>query len=135
MNTKAALKTIVLLGVIGTIFSGYLTYYTFTHTISGCELYILGLPSCFYGALIYTAVFVLSMALVFNRSSRSKKAIALSVIAFVGIMFASFLTWYVLSARSCTSFEIFGLPPCVFGLAMYVAVLVLSILGIADKRT
>lgn len=129
MKKTGFLGIILVLAVIGTLFSGYLTYYTFTSNKPGCDLFFFGLPSCFFGALIYTAVFVLSLVVVADRHSRSKKAVAISVISAVGIAFASFLTLYVLSFKSCTSLEILGIPPCVYGLVMYVAILLLAAAG------
>jgi len=126
MKKKGLLEIILVLAVIGTLFSGYLTYYTFANNKPGCDLYFFGLPSCFFGALIYAAVFILSLAVIANRHYRSKKTIAISIISAVGIAFASFLTLYVLSAKNCTSLEILGIPPCVYGLVMYLAILLLA---------
>ena len=131
MKKTEFLKIMFVLAVAGTLFSGYLTYYTFATSKPGCDLYFFGLPSCFFGALMYAIIFILSLAVIADRNLRSKRTLAISVISAVGIAFASFLTLYVLSARNCTSLEIFGIPPCVYGLVMYLALLVLSAASLA----
>jgi uncharacterized membrane protein len=130
MEKKILLQIILVFAVLGTLFSGYLTYYTFATNKPGCDLYFFGLPSCFFGALMYAAIFVLSLAITLDRKLRNKCSIAITVISFVGICFATFLTNYVLSAKNCTSLEILGIPPCVYGFVMYVALLLLAIASV-----
>lgn len=134
MKAKDYLRIIVIFGIIGTLFSGYLTYYTFTKNKPGCELYFFGLPSCFFGALMYVIVFVLSLLVVLDAASRNKKTIAISVVSAIGIVFASFLTWYILSLKSCTSLDIYGIPPCIYGFIMYLVILLLAVLSTLGKK-
>lgn len=132
MKPKGIIELIVLLAVAGMLFSGYLTYYTFTTGIAACELFFFGLPSCFYGLLMYIGIFLSSigMRMQFRKAyAADKKMLAISVISVVGIGFALFLTLYVLNNPSCAPLYIFGIPPCVLGLVMYTLVFVLAALG------
>ncbi len=111
---------LVSLSIVGIAFSGYLTYYTFSTGQSGCEQYYFGFPSCFYGLVIYSLIFVPSVWLFL--SDRNKITTALLVLSVIGIGFSRSLTAYIVSLRSCTSLTVFGIPPCVMGLAMYILV-------------
>lgn len=133
MKPKDVFKIIVIFGLAGVLFSGYLTYYTIFSHKPGCEVFIFGLPSCFYGALMYLIVFILSLYLIRTSKSKSKIPATLAIVSLIGVLFASFLTWYVLTQLSCTSLEILGIPPCVYGLVMYLIVLILAIIGAYRK--
>jgi uncharacterized membrane protein len=69
MTKNNVLKVILVLAVGGMLFSGYLSYGELFGTGSceattvscGTELYILGLPACVYGLLMYTLVFIASI--------------------------------------------------------------------------
>ena len=63
MKTKTALKTILWISVAGMLFSGYLSYSELFNSIcppGGCK-YLLGMPSCVYGFVMYLIVFVISL--------------------------------------------------------------------------
>ncbi len=134
MDKRVVLEIISVFAVVGVLFSGYLTYYTFASGRPGCEVFILGMPSCFYGTIMYLVVFALSVSLAVKQAARNWKTLALSAISFVGILFAAYLTFATLSAVSCTNFDIFGVPPCVYGLVMYLALLSLAALELKVNR-
>ena len=123
----AALWCIAVLAAAGSLFSGYLTVYTFVSGQPGCEVFILGMPSCFYGTLMYAAVFVLALGLSARRRTRSGVGVVMAAFSAFGIAFAAYLTETALAAVSCTKFEILGLPPCVYGLFMYLVLLALAL--------
>ena len=64
---------------------------------------------------------------------RSKNALTIiSVISAIGVLFSGYLTFTELSAQTCGlggCQAILGLPTCMYGLVMYLAVLVISLLG------
>lgn len=63
MESKTALNIISAISLIGVLFSGYLTFSELiakSCSITGCQL-ILGLPTCLYGLIMYTIVFVVSL--------------------------------------------------------------------------
>lgn len=63
MNKNVALKTVLGISVAGMLFSGYLSYgelMTQTCPTGDCS-YMLGLPVCVYGFIMYTLVFLVCL--------------------------------------------------------------------------
>lgn len=63
MKSHAALKIILSIGLVGVLFSGYLSYSELVASkciLGGCS-YVLGLPACVYGFVMYTIVFVVAL--------------------------------------------------------------------------
>lgn len=126
-------RTILVIATAGILFSGYLSYYTFTTGQSACELFFFRLPSCFYGLVMYALIFLLCL-LMLRSKVRNKVLTVMTVLSIVGILFAGFLTWYVLNNPSCTSLKILGIPPCVYGLAMYIIIFILAYLELRSAQ-
>jgi len=62
MNKNQSLKAIFGISIAGMLFSGYLSYGELmagSCPLGGCA-YILGLPSCVYGFIMYLAVFIIA---------------------------------------------------------------------------
>lgn len=73
MKTKIALKSILIISIAGMLFSGYLSYTELIKqscAFGGCS-YLLGAPTCVYGFVMYTLVFVISL-LGLNSDRRRK---------------------------------------------------------------
>jgi len=64
MNKQLSLKIICGLSIAGMLFSGYLSYTELTAKVcalgSGCSM-LGGFPTCVYGFVMYTAVFIISI--------------------------------------------------------------------------
>ncbi|MEM4244609.1 MAG: hypothetical protein QW404_03720 [Candidatus Nanoarchaeia archaeon] len=63
MKKHTALKTIMVLSILGMIFSGYLSYtelFSGVCPIGGCSN-IGGIPVCVYGFTMYLVVFIISI--------------------------------------------------------------------------
>lgn len=131
---KTLLTAIAVLAFAGILFSGYLTYYTYASGQPGCELFFFNMPSCFYGMLMYLAVFLLALGIALNKALRSSKIIAITILSVIGIGFAASLTILTLSAVSCTSFTILGVAPCVYGFVMYLVILLLALSEISGSK-
>ena len=63
MNSKTALKTILIISIAGILFSGYLSY---AELVKGlCALRtcsnVAGIPACVYGFVMYCVVFVIAL--------------------------------------------------------------------------
>ncbi len=126
MRHDRRLAAVVVLAIAGMAFSTYLTYYTFSSGQSACELRILGLPSCFYGLVVYLLIALPSLAVMVQN--RNMKTGSLFLLSLIGIVFSATLTLYIFSlGQSCVNLEIFGAPPCVLGLIMYTLVLLLGL--------
>lgn len=132
MDAKAYTKAIVVLAIAGAIFSGYLTAYTYLSGRSGCEVFYFGMPSCFYGFIMYLLVFILAALIYVSR--KGAKAIAIIAIALAGMAFSAYLTISTLNSVACTTFDILGQPPCVYGLAMYVLLLLIAISAMRPRK-
>ncbi|MEM4271789.1 MAG: hypothetical protein QXD13_01735 [Candidatus Pacearchaeota archaeon] len=70
-----------------------------------------------------------------------KKQTALKVIliiALAGVLFSGYLSYVEMSAAVCVAgkcgMQIAGLPVCVYGLAMYLAVFVISWMGLRSRK-
>ncbi len=125
--TNKNLATIIILSIIGILFSGYLTYYTFTTGFGACELFFFGMPSCFYGLIVYVLIFIFSMLLI-RAGLKNKKSILLAALSLFGVAFAATLTAYIISkGPTCASLSFFGVPPCLLGLVMFAILFVLAI--------
>jgi hypothetical protein len=124
MNRTVPVGLLTLISLVGVAYSGFLTYITYTTGVSGCERYFFGLPSCFYGFILYSMVFVFAFALLLVW--RTVRAIVAVLLGVAGVGFSAFLTGYVLSQASCMSLSIFGVPPCAMGLAMFTIVFLIA---------
>ena len=63
MNKQLSLKIILGISIAGLLFSGYLSYtelFQKTCPLGGCS-FVLGLPACVYGFVMYLALFVISL--------------------------------------------------------------------------
>ncbi|HKT22932.1 MAG TPA: hypothetical protein VJR06_10055 [Nitrososphaerales archaeon] len=124
MKARLPLALLLLTSVVGTAYSGYLTYITYSSGRSACEAFYFGFPSCFYGFLIYSVVFTLSLAsLLMWKTARAAAAVVLGA---AGVGFSAFLTGYVVSLNACVNLSILGIPPCAMGLGMFTVVLVIA---------
>lgn len=70
-----------------------------------------------------------------------KKQTALKVISGIsiaGILFSGYLSYYELFRKFCpiggSCSNLLGLPVCVYGLAMYIGILIITILGLKSKK-
>jgi len=62
--------------------------------------------------------------------------IVILIISIVGILFSGYLSLSEIVSGSCTfgCSGILGVPTCVYGLAMYIAIVILSILGLSNRK-
>ncbi len=132
MNRGVPLALLAVASLAGVAYSGYLTYVTFLSGVGACENFYFGYPSCFYGFLLYSMVFVFGFMLALLW--RTVRAMVVTVLGASGVGFAAFLTGYVLALRSCGSFLIFGVPPCVMGLGMFAVVFLISVSLLMQKQ-
>jgi uncharacterized membrane protein len=63
MSKDLILKIILIVSVVGVLFSGYLSYsevFKQTCLLGGCSN-VGGIPTCVYGFVMYTIIFILSL--------------------------------------------------------------------------
>ncbi|MBM3282549.1 MAG: hypothetical protein FJY86_04400 [Candidatus Diapherotrites archaeon] len=128
MNTKDIPKYILLVALAGVLFSGWLTY---TKVITGnCPLregcpYLLGLPTCVYGFIIFGTILVLTYLWHSNAKKYKGNLEWISRVALFGILFSGYYSFIELMDPSCPikpCVYSLLLPSCVYGLVMYVVV-------------
>lgn len=70
MHAEKAVKVIMWIALAGLLFSGFLSY---KELFGGACAWILGLPSCVYGFVMYLIVFTLALLAVMEARSKRKK--------------------------------------------------------------
>jgi uncharacterized membrane protein len=68
MKKQTALKTILIISILGMLFSGYLSYgelvakscYATQLGLGSCSV-VVGIPACVYGFVMYLVVFIISV--------------------------------------------------------------------------
>lgn len=130
---KKSLITILIFTIIGTLFSGYLT---FTKLISGlCPLtegcyYLFGYPTCLFGFIFFLALLISSLIAI-----KKQKAISwIFWISLVAILFSGYFSYKEIFYPLCIGRCVYSLliPSCIYGLFMYIIIFIFSI--IASKK-
>ncbi len=138
MKSKTSLSIILAIAIFGILFSGYLSYYTLfttgcTEAIISCgggePVEIFGLPTCVYGLFMYIVVTILTILAIKKESALGIRK-AILVIAIVGVLFSGSLSYYELFMQDT---EFTELPACVYGLIMYVTILIFSICSVRKQ--
>jgi len=135
MSSRTAVIIVLVLSVLGMAMSGYLTYKNLwgpegcsTNSFLSCggakAVKIFGLPTCIYGFFMYLIVFVLAIATLI----KPLKSLMCWLIGFgsLGTAFSGFLSFYELAILKI---EFRGLPSCVYGLFLYIGILIFSIVA------
>lgn len=112
---------ISLISIGGIFFSGFLTFY---NSIGACPLiegcsYLLGLPSCLYGLVIFASLLLLA---IIDKNLKFTRLVSLA-----GVGFAVVTTVIDLFVNPSQSGYSLGLPSCVYGLIMYIMIFVLTL--------
>ncbi|MBM3261389.1 hypothetical protein FJY93_03135 [Candidatus Kaiserbacteria bacterium] len=135
-------KIILFLGIGGLLFAGYLSAVKFFS--NACALgescpYFLGYPACYYGFAMYLLITIFATFLVTGKMHRRKALAGISIISFLGILFAGYFTVGELPVLFTYGFSAYalGLPTCAWGLVFYVALFLLSMrerIGHSDEE-
>ena len=62
---------------------------------------------------------------------------AILVLSIAGMLFSGYLSYYELFKKACPiggCSSLLGLPACVYGFAMYIAVFAISLLGLKGRK-
>lgn len=71
MNKRLALKIILVISLLGLLFSGFLSYgevFSDQCPVGGCSI-LLGVPVCLYGFVMYLAVFIISLMGLYHKDN------------------------------------------------------------------
>lgn len=127
MKKDKNLIILFVLGIAGVLFSGYLSgVKLFTSTCAFGEScpYFWGYPACYFGFIMFLAIAIFSLLLLFSKIKKKTGLIALSGVSFVGILFAGNFTLDEIQILFDKGFSAYmlGLPTCALGLIFYVLV-------------
>lgn len=125
-------KKMLLLSAAGTVFAGYLSgVKIFSKTCAFGEScpYFLGYPSCYYGFVMYLAMFVIALYAVMKTVKERWIAQSIATISFLGILFSGYFVWLELSLFLSGEPATYALllPTCAYGLIFYIAIFWLSV--------
>jgi len=127
---KTYQKTVLVLGLAGLLFAGYLSAYKVITT--GCALnepcpYFLGYPACWYGFGMFLTIFTASLLGALGKIKIRTAAAVNAAVSALGILFAgSFTVPEIGNLLSGTTRYALGLPSCAYGLVFYILIFVLS---------
>ena len=132
MNTKDIPNYIIVVALAGALFSGWLTFSKLV--LGNCPLreacaYLLGLPTCVYGFVLFGTILVLALLLKMDAKKYPQNMLWINRVALFGILFSGYYSVVELLFPSCPlqpCIYSLILPSCVYGLVMYVLVWVLS---------
>jgi uncharacterized membrane protein len=118
---------LILLSLAGALFSGYLSYSTLIAGMcplnEGCA-YFFGLPSCVYGFLIFAVLLALSIIALKNKKA-DKYIYYASIIGIIYAVYTSIIDLFFTACIGGCKYSLL-LPSCVYGLAFYIAIFILS---------
>jgi len=117
----------------GTLFSGYLTIGTLV--IGACPLkgecpYFLGFPACNYGLIMFGIMLITTSLLLFGKKRKDHKLLTriTFIVAIAGVLFSGYFSVKELFFTTCVGgcSYVLLLPSRVYGLIMYVVILIVS---------
>lgn len=129
--------SVFILSIAGVLFAGYLSgVKLFSGVCSFNETcpYVLGYPSCYYGFIMFVALFVSSLFLILKKYKKITLYKTLFGVSLAGILFAGSLSIKELIGCISTVCDYgLGLPTCAYGLMVYIAIFVLSWILLSQK--
>ncbi|MCX6709885.1 MAG: vitamin K epoxide reductase family protein [Candidatus Woesearchaeota archaeon] len=134
-------KWLFIFAIAGVLFSGYLSARKLIMQVcafnEGCSSF-LGLPTCIYGFAMFSAILILSAILLFGKKKKLRIAAGISGVAILGIIFSGAFSVKEIFFAGCPLGKCqyaLLLPTCSYGLLMYIAVLITSILEIRKIKS
>jgi hypothetical protein len=127
MEKKYFNKIILIFSIIGILFSGTLSY--FSMVLGKCLLkdpcpVFFGLPSCFYGFILFLTLIILSVLAMLKEKKRDNLMDGIYYLSIIAVLYAifsaSYEVFYLCADGSCK--YSLGLPTCIYGLIMYLVI-------------
>jgi len=135
---KGHIKTIFIFSLIGVLFSGYLS---FTKLFlgscplkEGCPLF-LSYPACYSGFIFFLILLILSILLLKTQTKNKLKTVFyISLLAIIFALYSTIKEYIVPSCLNGLCDYSLLLPTCVYGLAMYIVIFIMSILALKKNN-
>ena len=134
MTIHSYVRTTLWLTLAGVLFAGYLSamkLITNTCALNEPCPYVWGHPACWYGFGMFLIMFVATLV-AFVRADDRRWVVWVNVgVSLLGIAFAGTLVWRELAHAASISSAFgytLGLPSCAYGLIVYAAIFILSVL-------
>ncbi len=130
-----SLKIIFIFALAGVLFSGYLSavkFFTKTCAFNETCPYFLGYPACWYGFLMFIAMFIVASLGLLKKFSADSAVKIILVVSALGILFAGSFVAQEISASKLTGN--LGLSTCVYGLIFYILIFAVSLRKLSQKE-
>lgn len=142
MEKKTLSWIMLVLAFCGSCFAGYLY---FSKLILGtcpltepCPLAFFGQPACLYGFIMFFTMLILTI--IYKATKKEGLIKGVKVVSFLGIIYGVYFSVVDLFFTQCPlgpdgkCFYSMGLPSCVYGLVMFAAVHVLSLMFLKGTK-
>ncbi len=133
MKKNKGYKIFFLLASLGgVLFSGYMSAVKMFSSVCAfgetCPLF-LGFPACYYGFVMFSLLFILSIILCFKKQGTKCLSNLLFLFSFLGVLFAGYFSLGELPLffENGPSAYFFGLPTCVMGSIFFIFIFIVSI--------
>jgi len=119
---------LVILTLVGTLFSGYLTITKliggYCPIQEGCPV-LWGYPVCVYGFILFLTLF-LSSAVFYHKEDLFNNLV-IAKVSFIGVLFSLYygLVELFFTPRIGPAYFSLGLPTCIYGLFMFSAIFII----------
>jgi len=127
------LITILYLSIAGVLFAGYLTLSKLL--VGTCAFgescpFLWNHPVCIYGLILFFTIMVSTISLLFHPADKLARNSLLYTSIF-GVLFSGFYAYQEIFHPICGNFCHYqlGLPTCVYGFIVFLAVLICVIIG------
>jgi len=132
MDKRKILFTAMYLSIAGVLFAGYMTLNKFlSGTCSFGEAcpYLWGYPVCIYGLIIFFVLFLAILTLLMKKDDRLARQ-AFTYTAILGILYSGYYAYLDVFKPTCGDYCVYqlGLPTCVYGFIVFLAIFVCMIL-------
>jgi len=133
MKSSTYTKALFVFGLLGLLFSGYLSatkFFTSTCAFNEPCPYFLGYPACYFGFGMFLIIFLSAMFGLLKTISEKAMSKIITVVSGLGILFAGYFTVPEIGklfSATGTDYSL-GLPTCAYGLVFYIIIFILSVL-------
>ncbi len=126
------------LSLMGVMFSGYLSgvkFFTETCAFNESCPYFWGYPACYFGFGMFSALFITSALLLWQKIGKKKGLLGMILVSILGILFAGYFTLGelpILFEKGLSAY-LLGLPTCALGLVFFVVIFFVSLLALRKR--